>query len=196
MQVGNNKIRLAVFASGSGTNAEAIMKRFSRHQHIEVVLIVTNRSEAGVIKRADSFDVETIYLPKSRFENETEILQILSEKGVDWIILAGWLLLIPPYLVLKFPGRIINVHPALLPKFGGKGMYGRHVHEAVKNANEMESGISIHFVNEKFDEGAIIEQFRVNLEHSDSAEEIERKVRELELSHYASVIEKVVLSRV
>lgn len=172
------------------------MKRFSRHQHIEVVLIVTNRSEAGVIKRADSFDVETIYLPKSRFENETEILQILSEKGVDWIILAGWLLLIPPYLVLKFPGRIINVHPALLPKFGGKGMYGRHVHEAVKNANEMESGISFHFVNEKFDEGAIIEQFRVNLEHSDSAEEIERKVRELELSHYASVIEKVVLSKV
>jgi phosphoribosylglycinamide formyltransferase-1 len=98
--------------------------------------------------------------------------------------------------VEKFPGRIINVHPALLPKFGGKGMYGRHVHEAVKKANEMESGISIHFVNEQFDEGAIIEQFRASLEHSDSAEEIERKVRELELNHYASVIEKVVLSKV
>lgn len=195
MQVETNKLKLAVFASGSGTNAEAIMRRFTDHPKIEVVLIVTNRAEAGVIDRAKSFNVDWMYVPKSKFENKEEILEVLGSRNVDWIILAGWLLLIPSYLVEAFSGRIINVHPALLPKFGGKGMYGHHVHEAVRAANEIESGISIHYVNERFDEGAIIEQFKVKLSPKDTPIDIEQKVRKLELKNYSSVIEKVVLSK-
>lgn len=189
------KHRLAIFASGTGTNAEAIMKHFHAHPNVEVVLVVTNRSGAGVIARAESAGVDWVYVPKSDFQDEEMTTALLDGYEVDWIVLAGWLLLVPGFLVDKYPNHIINIHPALLPKFGGKGMYGHHVHEAVKAAGEKESGITIHYVNEHFDEGEIIAQFKAALSPMDDVHEIEKKVRSLELAHYPGALEKLILSQ-
>lgn len=170
------------------------MKHFNNHETIRVVLVVTNRKDAGVIKRAQRFGVEVKYLPKSTFIDSDAVLSELEDSEVDWIVLAGWLLLIPEYLVKKYNGHIINIHPALLPKYGGKGMFGRYVHQAVKEAKEAESGITIHLVNERFDEGEILAQHKCQLLPSDTSETIEEKVRFLELKHYASEIEQIVLA--
>ncbi|MEZ4721061.1 MAG: phosphoribosylglycinamide formyltransferase [Flavobacteriales bacterium] len=191
----SNKVRqrLAIFASGSGTNAEAMMERFFEHPQIEVALVVTNKSHAGVIQRAERFGVEWVLIERADFEDEEVVEAILEEYKIDWIVLAGWLLLIPEYLVKAYPNRIVNIHPALLPKFGGKGMYGARVHKAVAEAGEQYSGITIHYVNERFDEGKIIAQHAVTVANDDAAQ-IERKVRELELKHYPVEVEKLVLS--
>lgn len=190
----HSPIQLAIFASGSGSNAEAIIEYFKDNSNVRVALIVTNRSEAGVIERAERLNIEWVYIPKSVFEDEELILATLDEYNIDWIILAGWLLLIPDYLIKAFPERIVNIHPALLPKHGGAGMYGRAVHEAVKASNDASSGISIHFVNERFDEGKIIAQFAAPIDSNDTVDAIEQKVRSLELLHYAPTIEKLLLS--
>lgn len=195
MQAPEKKINLALFASGSGSNVEAIVDYFKDDDRIDVTLIVSNRINAGVIARTKKLEIPCEVVPKKEFENSEKVIELLTKYNVNWLILAGWLLLVPKYLVAKFENRIINIHPALLPKFGGKGMYGRHVHEAVKESGENESGITIHYVNEYFDKGAVIAQHRVDLADDDNAEEIERKVRELELSNYASEIEKTVLSK-
>lgn len=191
----SRKIRLAVFASGSGTNTEAIIKHFINNDRIDVSLVVTNKSNAGVIKRAEKYDVDWVYLPRNEFDDEELVEVILDEHKIDWIILAGWLLLVPSFLIKKFNHRIINIHPALLPKHGGKGMYGHYVHQAVKNAGDLESGITIHLVNEKFDEGRILAQHKVRLDSSDDALTIEQKVRDLELNYYPLEIEKMLLSK-
>ena len=169
------------------------MKKFENHSKIEVGLIVTNNPNAGVIDRSERFGVPCAVFSNEDFSDTSKLNALLRDEGVDWIVLAGWLRLIPTSLIEEYPNRIVNIHPALLPKFGGKGMYGKHVHKAVKAANESESGISIHYVNEKFDEGEIIAQFSTALKPEDSPEDIEHKVRELELKHYASAIEKLVL---
>lgn len=194
MQAQKKKVNLALFASGSGSNAEAIIRHFEGHSKVKVSLIVSNKPNAGVIERANRLQIPFHIVPKADFNNPNSILEILDKHEVDWIILAGWLLLIPEYLVAKFENGIINIHPALLPKFGGKGMYGRHVHDAVLAAGEKDSGITIHFVNKHFDEGAVIAQYSVPIKKSDDVNDVEGKVRELELQNYSQVIEKTVLS--
>ncbi len=189
-----DKIRLAIFASGSGSNAEEFMKRFGQHPQMEVALIVTNNPNAGVIERAQRHSVEVLVVENKTLNDPEASLTPLQSRKIDWVVLAGWLRLIPTFLIEAFPHRIVNIHPALLPKFGGKGMYGKHVHQAVFDQKEKESGITIHFVNAHFDEGEIIEQFKTELSEADTPAIIEQKVRALEINHYASVVERLVLS--
>ena len=182
--------RLAVFASGSGTNAEAIMAHFANHPSIEVAALLSNNPNAYALERARKFNVPTMVFSRYQFRETEEVLNWLIEKKVTHIVLAGFLWLVPDYLVKKYQGRIINIHPALLPKYGGKGMYGMHVHEAVKAAGEKETGITIHLVNEQYDEGKILLQAKTNLTGTETIEEIAAKVHALEYRHYPDVIEK------
>lgn len=183
---------IAVFASGAGTNAEALIKHFQTSEVARVALVVTNKADAGVIHVAERHKVPWIYLPKPDLHDEEMVMSMLRAYGIKWIALAGWLLLVPPFLVKAFKGRLVNVHPALLPKFGGEGMYGARVHAAVKAAKANESGISIHHVNEHYDEGEVIAQFKVTLLPSDNAATIEQKVRALELAHFAPTLEALI----
>jgi len=180
--------RLAIFASGSGSNAEAIMKFFEHHATIEVALIISNKEKAGVIEKAKQFDVKSLIINKEEFYHSRAVLQILQSHGVSHIVLAGFLLLVPDYLIKAYPDKIINIHPSLLPKFGGKGMYGMHVHRAVITAKENESGLTIHLVNEHFDDGEILLQVKCAIETNDSAETLAKKVLQLEHKHYPQVI--------
>ena len=180
---------IAILASGSGTNAEAIMSYFQQHPTIRVNLILTNKSDALVIARAKKFEIPVIIFSKAEFQNEYRFLKKLEDHRITHLVLAGFLWLIPPYLVKAFPNRIINIHPALLPKFGGKGMYGRKVHEAIKQANEEKTGITIHLVNEHYDEGTTVFQASCDVMPDDTVEDISRKVQQLEHQHYPIVIE-------
>jgi phosphoribosylglycinamide formyltransferase-1 len=182
--------RIAIFASGSGTNAEQIMQRFQRHDKIEVVLVLSNNGDAYVLERARKFKVLSKVFTRTQFRESTEVLQWLLEAGVTHLVLAGFMWLMPESIIKYYPGKIINIHPALLPKFGGKGMYGHHVHEAVKAAGEKETGITIHLVNEKYDEGKILFQASCPVDANDSPDQIADKVHELEYRHYATQIEK------
>jgi len=180
--------RLAIFASGSGSNAEAIMKFFEHHATIEVALIISNKEKAGVIEKAKQFDVKSLLMNKEEFYHSRAVLQILQSHGISHVVLAGFLLLVPDYLIKAYPAKIINIHPSLLPKFGGKGMYGMHVHRAVITAKESESGLTIHLVNEHFDDGEILLQVKCAIETNDSAETLAKKVLQLEHKHYPRVI--------
>lgn len=186
--------RLAILASGNGSNAVAICQYFSSHAQIEVVLILSNNAEAGILKRARSLGVETFSFNREEFKEKGIVEMNLREKKVTHIVLAGFLWLVPLYLVKTFAGKIINIHPALLPKFGGKGMYGMHVHKAVKQAGDQQTGITIHQVNENFDEGAHLLQVSCLVEQDDSVEMIAAKVQALEHLHYPKTIEKWLLS--
>ncbi|WP_323755722.1 phosphoribosylglycinamide formyltransferase [Roseivirga sp.] len=190
-----NKKRIAVFASGSGTNAQKIFEYFKVHQEVEVVLLLCNKQTAGVLERARNFSIPTFTFSRHEFYETQLVLNALREHQADVLVLAGFMWLVPEYLVEAFPNKIVNIHPALLPKFGGKGMYGMHVHEAVKAAGEMETGITIHLVNQHYDEGDILAQFSCNLSVNDSPEEIARKVQVLEHENYAKVIENLVLNK-
>lgn len=191
----DKKVRLAILASGGGSNAEKIIEYFNESPDIEVALIVSNRKKAYVLERAFNHNIPFESFSKSDFEESDSIIECFEKHRIDYIILAGFLLLVPPKLIQKFPKRIINIHPALLPKYGGKGMYGQHVHQAVFDNEESETGMSIHFVNEHFDEGKIIAQFKTSLQPNDTPEIIAKKVLSLEHRYYAPVIEKVVLER-
>lgn len=182
--------RLAIFASGGGSNADKICTYFATHPSVRVSLIITNRADAGVLQVADRHGIESVYISKKYWSHPEIILPVLETSGITHIILAGFLSLIPEWLIHEYSGRIINIHPALLPKYGGKGMYGHHVHEAVKSAGDLVSGITIHEVNERFDEGKILFQKEVQLDADDSAEEIARKVLAVEHTWYAKVIEQ------
>jgi phosphoribosylglycinamide formyltransferase 1 len=190
------KKKVAVFASGSGTNAERIFDHFKNHGEIEVVLLLSNKASAGVLERAKRFQIPSMVFNRADFYDSDTVLNQLKAKGIDLIVLAGFMWLVPAQLVKTFPDRIVNIHPALLPKFGGKGMYGMHVHEAVKAAEETESGITIHLVNQHYDEGSIIAQFSCSIEPSDSALDIAKKVQRLEHENYPKVIEELVLNQV
>lgn len=183
---------LAIFASGNGSNARKIMEYFEHHPAIRVRAIVTNNPHAGVIRHAREFGIPLLVIDKSMLRQKGVVAQLLKDRGIDWIILAGFLLLIPPDLVEAFPDRILNIHPALLPKYGGKGMYGMHVHEAVRDAGESETGITIHFVNTRYDEGRICFQARCDVTKSDTPEDIAHKVHQLEYRHFAPMIEKAI----
>ena len=185
-----NKFRIAIFASGSGTNAEEIVKYFQSHPFIEIVLLLSNNPEAYALVRAKKYGVATKTFSKPQFRESEEVVKWLSEAGITHIVLAGFLWLIPQNFIAAFPHRIINIHPALLPKFGGKGMYGMKVHEAVKTEGETETGITIHEVNEQYDDGRIVFQAACEVLASDTPEQIADKVHRLEHAHYPKVIER------
>jgi len=186
------KVRLAILASGSGSNAECIMRHFHKHPTVEVVWVGSNRKSAGVLDRAAAWDV-----PASAFNREAcddgTLLGELNSRKVDWVALAGFLLQIPADVVGAFPDRIVNIHPALLPDFGGKGMYGMHVHRAVRASELLRSGMTIHWVNAEYDDGAVIFQAEVELEAHDDAEKIAERVLELEHQYYAPVLEGLMI---
>ncbi len=185
------KKRIAIFASGSGSNAQKIMEHFKRSSEAEVVLILTNNPQAYVLQRADNFEIPSHIFSRNEFYETDNVIRLLKNLQVDLVVLAGFLWLVPPALLQAFPNKIINLHPALLPKFGGKGMYGDHVHKAVLAANEPESGITIHFVNEKFDEGEILHQSRFKIEPGDNLEMIKFKGQQLEHQYFPRVIESL-----
>jgi phosphoribosylglycinamide formyltransferase 1 len=183
-------IRLAIFASGSGSNAENIFHSFKNNDQVEVQMLVCNKVEAGVWDRFKTTNIQKVLISKSDLESK-DFLSQLSQ--IDFIILAGFLLKIPSILIEKFPSKIINVHPSLLPKYGGKGMYGAHVHKAVLEAKETETGITIHLVDEEFDHGKHLFQVSFPIESEDSLESIQSKINALEMEFYPKVIEEVVL---
>lgn len=185
--------RIAVFASGNGSNAENIIRHFNREgSNAEVVLVVCNRPEAGVIGRAWRLGVTTAVMSRDSLRTPAAILPLLEASGVDLIVLAGYLLMVPDFLLARYPGRIVNIHPSLLPKFGGKGMYGANVHKAVVEAGESVTGITIHYVSDSCDEGEVIFQAEVAVDPADTPADVERKVHELEREHFPQVIARIV----
>ena len=183
---------IAIFASGSGSNAERIVEYFSNSTEINVKLFLCNNPQAGVVQRAERLNIPLVMFNRQQFKSG-EVVDILKENEIDWVILAGFLWLVPQNVVEAFPNKIINIHPALLPKFGGKGMYGHFVHEAVVENKETESGITIHLVNEHYDEGAIIFQASYPVLPTDSPEDVAKKGQVLEHKHFPAVIEKAIL---
>lgn len=183
--------KIAIFASGSGTNAENIINFFKESKKIEISLIFSNNKNARVIQRAINHSINHVVFSRPEFYETEKILKILQKEKIDFIILAGFLWLIPGYLIDAYPNRIINIHPALLPKYGGKGMYGMNVHKAVVEYNEQETGITIHYVNKEYDKGNIIFQAKCPVLPGDTPEDIAKKVHELEYAHFPKVIENI-----
>jgi phosphoribosylglycinamide formyltransferase 1 len=188
--LGTKQYNIAIFASGAGTNADNIIKYFANSE-ITVKVIVSNNRNAGVLKIAESNKIQSIIYSFDLNDKFEKLVDFLKINKIDLIVLAGFLKRIPNEIISCFPGNIINIHPALLPKYGGKGMYGMKVHEAVLMNNEMESGITIHYVNENYDKGPIIFQARTDVSRFNSAEEIAHKIHELEYRYYPEVIQKI-----
>jgi phosphoribosylglycinamide formyltransferase-1 len=182
---------IAIFASGNGTNAEKIFQDLQNDVGIKVSLVLTNNSKAGIIARAERFNISVKVFSREEFYQSKEIIELLLEMEIQLIVLAGFLWLLPSNLIEAFPGKIINIHPALLPKYGGKGMYGMNVHNAVIAAKELETGITIHYINEKYDEGEIILQEKCQVLESDSPEDLAKKVQQLEHEFYPKVIRHI-----
>lgn len=183
--------KIAIFASGSGTNAQNIIERFLKHPEIRVELVLSNKKDAYVLERATRFNVPTRTFTRDEFYQSEKVLETLHHYRIDFIVLAGFLWLIPTCLLNEYAGRMINIHPALLPKYGGKGMYGRYVHEAVLANGEKESGISIHWVNEEYDKGDIIFQTRCPVEPDDTPESLAQRIHKLEYEYFPKVIEEL-----
>ncbi len=183
--------KIAIFASGSGTNAEKIMSYFQHRQTGEVALVLSNKPDAYVLERAGRFNVPTHIFDREKFYHSTEVHDLLIKTGISLVVLAGFLWLVPSDLIRAFPNRMINIHPALLPKYGGKGMYGRYVHEAVIRNGDKESGISIHFVNEVYDDGKIIRQEKCEVKPDDTPESLAQRIQVLEHRYYPLVIEEL-----
>ena len=182
--------KIAILASGEGTNAERIIRYFAAHPTVKVVVVITNKAEAGVIRRAENLGIPVEFLPASAFK-ECKATDVLRHYETDFVVLAGFLLRIPDDMLMEYPNRIVNIHPSLLPKFGGKGMYGSRVHEAVLEAKEQESGITIHYINEHYDEGAIILQAKCPVIKGDTPDTLANRVHQLEYEHYPAVIERL-----
>ncbi|HPE83899.1 MAG: phosphoribosylglycinamide formyltransferase [Aequorivita sp.] len=185
------KKRIVIFASGSGTNAENIIKYFQRTQFAEVVRVLSNKKDAKVLERAEKLGVNTVSFTKDELFSKDGVLKILMESKPDIIVLAGFLLKFPEIILNEFPNKVINIHPALLPKYGGKGMYGSFVHKAVVKNKEAETGITIHYVNENYDEGAIISQKKVTLSEKETPETVAEKIHKLEYKWFPRIIEEV-----
>ncbi len=186
-------IRIVIFASGSGTNAENIVKYFKKNKNIEVNFIVSNNKKAGILDRAIQLEIPVKVIGKN--ELDSDLFLHFLEREADYIILAGFLLKIPERLICRFTDKIINIHPALLPKFGGKGMYGMHIHKAVVKNRETKTGISIHLVNENYDEGAILFQKEVDVLKTDSAEEVASKIHVLEQENFPQIIDRFIKNK-
>jgi formyltetrahydrofolate-dependent phosphoribosylglycinamide formyltransferase len=185
-----SKAAIAIFASGKGSNAKKIIQYFENHSFIHVKLIVCNKPGAGVLEIAAQHNIPTLLIEKNAFFNSEEYLQSIKNQGITHIVLAGFLWKLPHYLIQAFPSKIINIHPALLPNYGGKGMYGEKVHQAVIDAGEQESGISIHLVDEEYDHGKTIFQAKVAVHSSDTADSLAEKIHSLEHQHFPTEIEK------
>lgn len=188
------KTRLALFASGSGSNVQRICDYFKGHDSIGVRSIYCNKPDAYVVQRAEKLGIPCRLFDKEDL-NDGEVVAQLVADGIDWVILAGFLWLIPENMLEAYPGHIINIHPALLPKYGGKGMYGMHVHEAVVANKEKESGITIHLVDEEYDKGEFLFQAKVALAADETSESLAEKIHQLEHEHFPEVIEETVLAR-
>ena len=182
---------IAIFASGSGTNAENLIHFFRTSKIGRVSLVLSNRKDAGVIDRAQSLDVETIVFSREQFYHSEIVLSLLLERDIDFVVLAGFLWLVPDYLLDAFQNRMLNVHPALLPKYGGKGMFGHHVHAAVLENRERESGISIHRVNREYDQGDVVFQARCEVKTNDTPDSLASRIHQLEYDHFPVVVEKL-----
>ena len=183
--------RFAIFVSGNGSNCEQLIRHFSQSAVARAVLVVSSRADAYALVRAERLGVPTAIVPKAQLADADQVLQLLRRYDVQFVVLAGFLPLVPDYLIEAFPRRIVNIHPALLPKYGGKGMWGHHVHEAVKAAGETETGMTVHYVTPVCDGGEIIAQYRVALSPDDSADDIARKENQLELKYYPLVLENL-----
>ncbi len=192
----NAKINLSILASGSGTNAENIIKFFNNHPTINVALLITNKSDAKAILRAKKHNVPVEVITNKQWKKPETVLLFFEKYKINFIVLAGYLILIPSWLIEKYKQRIVNIHPALLPEFGGKGMYGKTVHEAVINKGKEESGITIHYVNEKYDEGDIIFQAKCKVPENRSPESLAKEVHLLEYEYYPKVIECLAMNKI
>ncbi len=183
---------IAIFVSGSGTNCENLISFFKNSDIINCALVVSNKADAYALVRARNHGVPTAVMPKADLNNPDLMMPLLREYNIGFIVLAGFLPLVPDFLIDAFPMRIVNIHPSLLPKFGGKGMWGHHVHEAVKAAGETESGITIHYVTPVCDGGDIIAQYHVALTPNDTPDDIADKVHVLEMEYYPKVVEEII----
>lgn len=186
---------IAIFVSGSGTNCENIIRHFTQHPTVSVKLVVSNKPEAYALVRAQRLGIPTTILTKPQFNDETTLMALLNDYHIDFIVLAGFLLMSPPFLVKAYNRRMINIHPALLPKYGGKGMYGHHVHEAVYNAHETETGYTVHWVSNVCDGGEIILQHRTPLTADDTPDTIAEKEHILEMKYFPTDIENIINER-
>ena len=184
-------VNIAIFVSGSGSNCENIIQYFQHNEQVHIALVVSNRSDAYALVRAKNLNVTTAVLPKADFNNKDKVLKLMADYRIDFIVLAGFLLMIPDWLISVYQRRMINLHPALLPKFGGMGMYGHHVHEAVRKANETETGMTVHWVSTVCDGGEIIAQFRTPITPDDTPGDIADKEHILEMEHFPRVIETI-----
>lgn len=185
------KVNIAIFASGGGTNAENIIRYFHDSELVYTALVVSNKADAPVLEKAQRLGVKTQVVPKAQLNDAAVMIPLLRQYAIDFIVLAGFLPLVPDFLVDAYPRRIINIHPSLLPKYGGKGMWGHHVHEAVKAAGETETGMTVHWVTPVCDDGEIIAQYRVALSPEDTADDIAAKEHVLEMEYFPKVIEQI-----
>ena len=193
----NKKCRIAIFASGEGSNAEAIVSHFAGHSAIEVALMVCNKEKAGVYTRMEKWRIPCHHIDKTEWQPGStgrQVLELMRDECINWIVLAGFLAYIPETIVRTYEGRIVNIHPSLLPKYGGKGMWGHHVHEAVIANREAVSGITIHHVTEKLDDGSIIFQAQCEVLPDDTPESLATRIHQLEHEHYPLVVEQMALS--
>ncbi|MBQ0768387.1 MAG: phosphoribosylglycinamide formyltransferase [Bizionia sp.] len=186
--------RIVIFASGGGTNAENLITFFQNRDNTSVIQVLTNNPYAKVLDRCKKLNVSALSFNRTAFTKTEDVLNILKASQPDLIVLAGFLWKFPENIIAEFPNKVINIHPALLPKYGGKGMYGNHVHEAVVNNKEIETGITIHYVNENYDEGAIIFQAKCEVKTTDSANDVAKKIHNLEMKHFPLVVEKLLTS--
>jgi phosphoribosylglycinamide formyltransferase-1 len=186
---------IAIFASGSGTNAQRLFEHFSPITDTNISLLLTNKKDAGVVERAKKWGIPVRIFDREEFYYSGNIVDFLQNEGIDWVILAGFLWLIPKNLLKIFEKKIVNIHPALLPKFGGKGMYGMNVHQAVIDSKEKLSGITIHYVNEEYDQGSVIFQATCTVEETDTPESLAAKIHELEYKYFPVVMENLILNK-
>ena len=183
--------RIVIFASGSGTNAENLIRFFQNNDNASVIQVLTNNPHAKVLERCKKLNVSALSFNKVAFTKTNHVLNILKNNNPDLIVLAGFLWKLPEFILKEFPDKVINIHPALLPKYGGKGMYGMHVHDAIVANKETETGITIHYVNKNYDEGAIIFQVKCEVKASDSAKNVAEKIHELEMEHFPRVVQSL-----
>ena len=183
--------RIVIFASGSGSNAENLIKFFQNSDNASVIQVLTNNPHAKVLDRCKRLNVSALSFNRIAFSKSEDVLNILRSSKPDLIVLAGFLWKFPEFILKEFENKVINIHPALLPKYGGKGMYGMHVHNSVVENKETETGITIHYVNENYDEGAIIFQAKCEVKTSDNAEDVAAKIHELEMEHFPKVVEEL-----
>lgn len=186
------KRNIAIFVSGSGTNCENLIRYFQGSDDVNCELVISNKADAYALVRAQNLGVATAVVPKAQLNDEAFMMALMKEHQIDFIVLAGFLPLIPNFLIEAYPRRIVNLHPALLPKYGGKGMWGHHVHEAVKAAGETETGMTVHYVTPVCDSGEIIAQYRVALSPDDTVDDIADKEHQLEMKYFPEIVEKVI----